>query len=136
MKRTEMLGVPIQGLILQQYAQGVALFNDGKYWDAHEALERVWKVLPGISRLYLQGIIQICGALVHLEDGKMSPARKLMKSGSQKIRDAEAEGVRDLLSPFIEIKNSDQLIKAILTAETIDSAKKRISELKIAAELK
>ena len=38
--------------------QGVKLFNQGRFWEAHEAWEEVWRRRPEDSRIFFQGIIQ------------------------------------------------------------------------------
>lgn len=37
--------------------RAVELFNDEKYWEAHEGLEYIWKNANGIEREILNGII-------------------------------------------------------------------------------
>ncbi|HEX9677763.1 DUF309 domain-containing protein [Nitrososphaera sp.] len=44
----------------------VELFNEEKYWGAHEALEAVWKSTPrGKERDMINGIILVAAAFVH-----------------------------------------------------------------------
>jgi len=50
-----------------------ALFNDGEYWLAHEALETIWRSIiregdPEAARVW-QGLIQAAAALLHDERG-------------------------------------------------------------------
>lgn len=44
------------------FAHAVELFNAGKYWHAHEALELIWKRHPEDSRMFLQGLILTAAA--------------------------------------------------------------------------
>jgi len=44
------------------YWKGWSLFNDRKFWHAHEAWEEVWKHRPEKSRIFFQGIIQLAAA--------------------------------------------------------------------------
>ncbi|HEY8485774.1 MAG TPA: DUF309 domain-containing protein [Limnochordales bacterium] len=48
---------------LRRFAE---LFNQGRYWHAHEALEQAWRV--GRSRFY-QGLIIYASAFVHAQRG-------------------------------------------------------------------
>jgi predicted GNAT superfamily acetyltransferase len=41
---------------------GMDLYNAGKYWESHEALEEVWLAAPPETRLFLQGLIQASAA--------------------------------------------------------------------------
>ncbi len=50
-------------------AEGVALFNAGKYWDAHEAWEKVWQRHFEPWRYFVQGLIQAAAAHHQLQRG-------------------------------------------------------------------
>lgn len=45
-----------------RYEEGWHLFNNRKFWEAHEAWEEVWKNCPHESRIFFQGIIQLAAA--------------------------------------------------------------------------
>jgi hypothetical protein len=41
-------------------------FNAGRFWDAHEELETIWRAVPDESEArILQGLIQAAAALLH-----------------------------------------------------------------------
>lgn len=40
-------------------ARGAALFNQGLYWEAHEAWEELWLELDDAPKLFVQGLIQV-----------------------------------------------------------------------------
>jgi uncharacterized protein len=40
-------------------ARGAALFNQGLYWEAHEAWEELWLELENEPKLFVQGLIQV-----------------------------------------------------------------------------
>jgi len=46
----------------REYEEGWRLFNERKFWHAHEAWEAVWKHRPEESRIFFQGIIQLAAA--------------------------------------------------------------------------
>jgi len=50
-------------------ARGVALYNQGRYWEAHEALEVVWRQAVPPERALWQGLIQAAAAMLHRERG-------------------------------------------------------------------
>ncbi|MBK6427316.1 MAG: DUF309 domain-containing protein [Blastocatellia bacterium] len=56
---------------------GIRLFNDGEFWDSHEAIERVWKPLPPDlpERRCLQAVILLAAAFLHRERARTSPDR-------------------------------------------------------------
>jgi uncharacterized protein len=42
--------------------RGIALFNSGKFWEAHEAWEEIWMNHPEDGRFFIQGLIQLAAA--------------------------------------------------------------------------
>lgn len=40
-------------------AHGATLFNQGLYWEAHEAWEELWLELEDEPKLFVQGLIQV-----------------------------------------------------------------------------
>jgi len=48
----------------------VELFNEGAFWEAHEALETIWRSVPDEGEaLVIQGLIQAAAALWHRQRG-------------------------------------------------------------------
>lgn len=43
--------------------RGVALFDEGAFWDAHEALEDAWRASHGVEKHFLGGVILLAAAL-------------------------------------------------------------------------
>ena len=43
-------------------AEGIALFNSAKFWEAHEAWEKIWMNHPEDGRFFIQGLIQLAAA--------------------------------------------------------------------------
>lgn len=44
--------------------EGIALFNEGKHWHAHEAWEHLWLGLDGEDKRFVQGLIMAAAMLV------------------------------------------------------------------------
>jgi len=76
----------------RRFERGIAAFNRGEYFEAHEIWESVWIGSNGPLREFLQGLIQVSVALHHLSRGNLSGARSL-------IERAEAH-LAHLPSPF------------------------------------
>jgi hypothetical protein len=67
-------------------AHAVALFNTGRYWEAHEALETIWRsVRDGDEARALQGLIQAAAALLHRERGNRHGVRVVGGRALQKL---------------------------------------------------
>ncbi|MDR9392155.1 MAG: DUF309 domain-containing protein [Trueperaceae bacterium] len=49
--------------------EGRSLFEAGRYWDAHEALEPAWLAASGVQRHFLAGTILLAAALHKARDG-------------------------------------------------------------------
>ena len=79
----------------ESFRLGVDLFNRGHFFEAHEALEDVWRALPRDSasrrrfRLHLQGLIQVAVAFHHYSTGNLVGARSVLARALRNLRGAE-----------------------------------------------
>jgi uncharacterized protein len=91
---------------LQTYAHGIRLFNQGKFFDAHEVLEDVWRVAPAEQKKFLQGLIQLAVALHHHSRGNTVGALSLLKRAARNlaVEPRQPRGIRvsDLLHSITE----------------------------------
>src|SRR3989440_12593303 len=76
---------------LDPVQQGIRLFNEEYFFEAHEVLEDLWKREHGKPKLFLQGLIQICAAYPHLTNGNLIGAATLLERGAQKMRSYPAD---------------------------------------------
>ena len=65
---------------------GLQLFNERHFFEAHEVLEDVWHRERGEPRLFLQGLIQLCAGFHHFQNGNARGAAELLHRGSDKMR--------------------------------------------------
>lgn len=74
----------------ETYLFGVDLLNLGYWWEAHEALEGLWRAAGRESELgsLLQGLILVAAALLKHSMGSEGPARHLAARGCEKLRRA------------------------------------------------
>jgi predicted metal-dependent hydrolase len=70
----------------EAYRRGILLFNSADFFDAHEALEDVWREAQEPERKFLQGLIQIAVALHHHSRGNLVGAQSLMARGADNLR--------------------------------------------------
>ncbi len=70
----------------ERVRDGLRLFNERYFFEAHEVLEDVWHRDRGESRLFLQGLIQICAGFHHFQNGNPRGAAELLQRGSDKMR--------------------------------------------------
>lgn len=57
----------------------ILLFNQEKYWWAHEALEMVWKESKGDEKQLLNGLILVCAAFVHNQKDEYDICLSILK---------------------------------------------------------
>jgi hypothetical protein len=62
------------------------LFDAGLYYEVHEWLEPYWLRADGVTRVALQGLIQVAVGFEHLASGNVSGARKLLAEGCARLR--------------------------------------------------
>jgi uncharacterized protein len=65
--------------------RAMQLFNDEKYWEAHEALESVWKNASGIEKDILNGIILVAAAFVHDEKDEPDVCLSILQRARKKL---------------------------------------------------
>jgi hypothetical protein len=65
--------------------RAVELFNDEKYWGAHEALEVVWKGAAGDEKNILNGIILVAAAFVHEEKDEPEVCMSILQRARKKL---------------------------------------------------
>jgi predicted metal-dependent hydrolase len=64
---------------LEQCREGIELFNRAAFFEAHEALEDVWRAAPQSEKKFLQGLIQVAVALHHYGNGNLAGARSVLR---------------------------------------------------------
>src|SRR6267154_5847014 len=71
--------------------RGLTLFNSGRFFDAHEALEDVWREAPRYSRVrrHLQGLVQLAVAFHHQSTGNLVGARSVLERALRNLSGAE-----------------------------------------------
>jgi hypothetical protein len=65
--------------------RGIEQFNQGYFFEAHETWEDLWMISPWPVRQFLQGLIQIAAALVHLMRHEYPGTVRLLDEGTKKI---------------------------------------------------
>lgn len=66
--------------------EGVEHFNAGRFFEAHEVWEEVWRSTTPEPRQLLQGLIQIAVAMVHHRDrGRPAVARRVLAKGWRRV---------------------------------------------------
>ena len=64
---------------------GIEQFNSGYFFEAHETWEDIWMQSPLPARTFLQGLIQIAAAFVHLMRHEYPGTIRLLRYGIAKL---------------------------------------------------
>jgi predicted metal-dependent hydrolase len=64
---------------------GIFFFNAGRYFEAHEAWEDLWRPTRGPLRLYYQGLVQAAVGLHHLRRENLNGARAQIAKAISKL---------------------------------------------------
>ena len=92
---------------------GLRLFNDKKFYDAHEYWEELWLGYYLEDKKFIQALIQLTVAYYHLSTENIKGAKSLLNKSLDKM---------EMFSPSNRGINVDQLIKLIIQSlEMIDS---------------
>lgn len=82
---------------LKDYHRGIALFNRGEFFEAHEVLEDVWRAAPAREKKFLQGVVQIAVAFHHHSTGNHRGMRSVLERAIHNLeQDAGRFGGIDL----------------------------------------
>ena len=66
-------------------ADGINFFNAGRYFEAHERWEDLWRETRGPLRLFYQGLVQAAVGLHHLGRGNLNGARAQLSKSVAKL---------------------------------------------------
>jgi len=67
------------------FEEGIRLFNSGKFFECHEALEALWLEAEGAEKTFLHGLIQIAVAFHHYSRGNEAGFRSVFQKGRDKL---------------------------------------------------
>lgn len=65
--------------------QGVRLFNEGRFFEAHEVWEELWTPARGPERLFLQSIIHLAVGFYHAQQRNREGAVRQLRKGLKKL---------------------------------------------------
>jgi len=95
--------VTVRPETLRALEGGRALFNAGRFYEAHEAWEAAWLTEAGEVRRLLQGLIQVAaGYLKALDHRRPAGAARLLGAGLEKLQALPEESLGLALGPFRE----------------------------------
>ncbi len=85
------------------------LFNDERYWEAHEGLEYVWRSSTGIEKEILNGIILVAAAFVHDEKDEQDVCISILQRARKKLD--KASGIYHGIDTSRIVERISEIIK-------------------------
>jgi uncharacterized protein len=87
---------------LRELASGIELFNQGKFFEAHEALEDVWRTVPAAQKKFFQGLVQVAVAFHHYSTGNRVGMKSVMERAMRNLAEGREsfDGIR--VQPLLE----------------------------------
>ena len=74
------------GCFEDDFLNALNLFNNQKWYEAHDAFEDIWNTLDGDERQIIQGILQVSVSQFHLNKGNLNGATILLGEGLGRIK--------------------------------------------------
>jgi hypothetical protein len=71
--------------LIEALDEGIALFNERQFFEAHEVWEDAWRTADGEDRLLLHGLIQVAAGFHKLQCGRPGGAVALFSKGTEKL---------------------------------------------------
>ena len=65
--------------------EGIDLFNQERFWEAHEVLEEIWHPATGVDRDTIQGLILTAAAFVHYQKNEKSVCVSILGRAKEKL---------------------------------------------------
>lgn len=72
----------------ESISEAVNVFNEEKFWIAHEILEPVWKESKGQERDLVGGLILVCAGLVHYQKNEEDICISILARAFKKLADS------------------------------------------------
>jgi predicted metal-dependent hydrolase len=68
-----------------QLERGLALIDDGAYFEAHEVLEDLWRAAPTEERDFFQGLVHVAVAWHHAGRGKRPGYERQLAKAARRL---------------------------------------------------
>lgn len=102
---------------LKKMKEGVALFNEQKYWECHEALEDLWmEDRNDNARNVYWAIIQIAAACIHYRDNNLIGAQGMIAKAKEKLkRCRDLNVITDVVLKYLDWEELESVADKIPT---------------------
>lgn len=103
------------------FVEGIYLFNNKKYYDAHELWEELWSEYKLDDDVFIQGLIQLSVAFFHITNLNLKGSRNLFKKCLPKLQQfPDNHRMLNLSEIIMYTKNAEQKVKTIESPNQFD----------------
>src|SRR5678815_4746602 len=99
------------------YLDGITLFNDHEFFEAHEVWEDIWHMAFGLKHEFYQGMIQCAVALEHYRRSNPRGVVSLYQSYSRHMKDVPAQFMGLDVNSFLSCMHS--VLEPVITASPL-----------------
>ena len=100
------------------FLNALNLFNDQKWYEAHDAFENIWNTLDGDERQIIQGLLQVSVSQFHLSKGNYNGATILLGEGLGRIKNRTSINLGIDLQTFC--RSLEELLKKLQYREELN----------------
>ncbi|MCW2975066.1 MAG: hypothetical protein JWM06_347 [Actinomycetia bacterium] len=98
---------------MDELERGLALIRDGRYFDAHEELELVWRAAGVAERDFYQGLVHVAVAWYQAGRGRpVATASQLEKAARRLSAFAPAHRGVDVASVLAQVETAQGVVRA------------------------
>ncbi len=102
----------------ERFEEGIRLFNDEEFFDAHEVWEDLWQGYRGDDRTFLQALIQVAAGFYHAQCRNARGAMSQLSKGLAKL--AEYVPLHQTVRTASLIRNTDRWLRQYETGSPED----------------
>jgi uncharacterized protein len=85
-----------------ELGRGIELFNDGKFFAAHEVLEDVWRASKPEDKKFFQGLTQVAVAFHHHSTGNLIGMQSVLRRAIGNLERYSAPAYEVDLGPLLK----------------------------------
>ena len=103
------------------FVKGIVLFNEKKFYNAHESWEKLWSEYRLKDEMFIQGLIQLAVAFFHITNLNLKGSRNLFNKCLPKLKKFPTNHRNiNLLEIIISAENSNKKVNSIESPNDFD----------------
>lgn len=111
----------------KNFREGVRLFNDHYFWEAHEIWEDVWREQHGEGKMFAQAFVQMASAYSFVRLSRASTAKYLFEKAIEKFQQYETLIRKARLEPLLH--HMEESVKHVSNPNQTNGSVKLLSSV-------